>query len=55
MDQVSNLARKLIAVAVLLIAAWFLFKVLLGIVSTIAWFLAVLVALAAVVWAVRTL
>jgi hypothetical protein len=53
--MVADAATKLIALAVLVIAAWFLFKVLLGIVAGVAWFLAVLVAIAAVIWAVRTL
>jgi hypothetical protein len=50
----SFLAR-IVAAVVLVIAAWLLFKVIIGIVAGIAYFLVVVVALIAVVWAVRTL
>jgi hypothetical protein len=36
-------------------AAWLLFKVVIGIVAGVAYFLVVVVAIVAVVWAVRTL
>ena len=45
----------MLAAVVLAIAVWFLFKVIIGIVAGVAWFLAVVVAIVAVVWAVRTL
>lgn len=51
----SNVGRKLIAVAVLLVAAWILFKVVLGFVSAIAWVAVVVLAVIAVVWAVGVL
>ncbi len=51
----SDLARKLIAVAVLALAAYVLFKVVLGIVASLAWIAVVVVALIALVWAIRTL
>ena len=54
-EAASNLARKLIAAAILVVAAWVLFKLVLGLVSTIAWFVAVVVAIIAIGWAVRTL
>ena len=37
------------------LAAWFLLKVVIGIIAGVAWFVAVVVAIVAVVWAVRTL
>ena len=51
----SDLGRKALALGVLLLAAFLVFKVVLGIVSTIVWFAVALIALFAVVWAVRTL
>lgn len=46
---------KLLAVAVLLVAAWILFKVVLGFVTAIAWVAVVVLAIVAVVWALRVL
>ena len=51
----SSIAQRLIAGVVLAVAAWFLLKVVIGLVAGIAWFVAVVVALVAVVWAARTL
>lgn len=48
-------ARKLLAVAVLVVAAYVLFKLVLGFVTAIAWFVVAVVALLAVVWALRVL
>ena len=56
MGQVaSDAARKLLAVAVLVVAAYVLFKLVLGFVAAIAWIVIAVVAVAAVVWAVRVL
>ena len=46
---------RVVAALVLALAAWFLLKIVIGIVAGIAWFVAVVVALVAVVWAARTL
>jgi hypothetical protein len=46
---------RVLAALVLAVAAWFLLKVLIGIVAGIAWLVAALVAVVAVVWAARTL
>lgn len=46
---------KLIAAVVLLIAAWILFKIVLGFVATIAWVVVVIGAIFAVIWALRVL
>jgi hypothetical protein len=53
--MVADLSRKLIAIAVLAIVAWFLLKVVIGIVTGVAWMAAVILAIVAVVWALRTL
>jgi hypothetical protein len=50
-----SFGARIIAAIVLVVAAWFLFKVVIGIVAGVAFFLVVVVALVAVVWAVRTL
>ena len=56
MGQVaSDAARKLLAVAVLIVAAYVLFKLVLGFVAAIAWIVIAVVAVIAVFWAVRVL
>jgi hypothetical protein len=51
----SDAGKKLLALGVLLLAAWILFKVVLGVVAAIAWVVVVVLALAAIVWAIRVL
>jgi hypothetical protein len=46
---------RVVAALVLALAAWFLLKVVIGIIAGVAFFVAVVVALIAVVWAARTL
>lgn len=46
---------RVLAAIVLAVGAWILFKVVIGIVSAVALTLAAIVAVIAVVWAVRTL
>jgi F0F1-type ATP synthase assembly protein I len=53
--RASELARKLIAVLVLMVAAYVLFKLVLGFVAAVTWVLVVLLAVVALVWALRTL
>jgi hypothetical protein len=50
-----SFGMRILAAVVLAVAAWFLLKIIIGIVAGVAWFVAVVVALIAVVWAVRTL
>jgi hypothetical protein len=50
-----TIGARLLAGVVLAVAAWFLFKVIIGIVAGVAWFIAVIVAIVAIVWALRTL
>ena len=50
-----SFGARVLAVVVLAFAAWILFKVIIGIVAGVAYFLVVVVAVIAVVWAVRTL
>jgi hypothetical protein len=51
----SDAGRKLLAVLVLLIAAYILFKIVLGVVTAVAWVAGVILALVGVVWAIRVL
>ena len=50
-----SFGARILAAVVLAFAAWILFKVVIGIVAGVAWFLVVVVAVIAVIWAVRTL
>ena len=54
-QAISDAARKLLAVAVLVVAAFVLFKLVLGFVAAIAWIVIAIVAVIAVVWALRVL
>jgi hypothetical protein len=51
----SDAGRKLRALVILLLAAWILFKFVLAAVATVAWVLIAVLAVAAVVWALRVL
>lgn len=50
-----SLAARALAVIVLLIAAWILLRVIIGLVAGVAWIAMVVLAVVAVVWAWRTL
>ena len=54
-EAAGDLGRKAIALLVLLVAAWVLFKVVLGVVAFLATIIVVVVAIAAIVWAIRVL
>jgi hypothetical protein len=54
-EAAGDLGRKAIALLVLLVAAWVLFKVVLGAVAFLAWIVVVVVAIGAIVWAIRVL
>ena len=51
----SDLGKRALAALVLIIAAYVLFKVVIGIVAGILWILLVIVAMVAIVWAARIL
>jgi hypothetical protein len=53
--SLSGLALKALAVVVLLIAAWILFKVVIGVVSAVAWVVVIVLAVMAVLWAMSIL
>ena len=54
-QKVADAGRKLIAIAVLLVAAFILFKVVLGFVAAVAWIAIAVIAVVAVVWAIGVL
>jgi hypothetical protein len=54
-ESLSGLAMKALAVVVLLIAAWILFKVVLGVVTAVAWVVVIVLAVMAVLWAMSVL
>ncbi len=51
----SDAGRRLLALVVLLAAAWVLFKIVLGVVTAVAWVALAVLALLAVAWAIRVL
>ncbi len=54
-DAASGVGKKLIAAAVLVVAAYVLFKLVIGLVASLVWFIVAVIAVLAVIWAVRTL
>ena len=51
----SDLGRKALALVILLAAAWILFKLVLGFVTAVAWVAVAVLAVVAIVWAIRVL
>jgi hypothetical protein len=54
-EAISDAGRKLLAVGVLLVAAYILFKMVLGFVAAVAWIAVAVLAVVAVVWAIGVL
>jgi hypothetical protein len=54
-QMASDLGRKLIAIAVLLVVAYILFKVVIGFVAAIAWIAVIVLAVIAGIWALGVL
>jgi len=50
-----SFASRALAVVVLLIAAWVILKVVIGIVAAVAWTAVTILAIVAVIWALRVL
>lgn len=50
-NALSDIGRKGLALLVLLVAAWLLFKVVIGVVAAVAWIVVVVLAIAAAIWA----
>ena len=51
----SDAARKVLAAAVLVLAAFLLFKIVIGAIAAVVWMVLAVVAVVAVIWAVRVL
>jgi hypothetical protein len=51
----SGLAMKALALVVLLVGAWILFKVVIGVVAAVAWIVVIVLGIFAVFWAVSVL
>ncbi len=47
----SDIGRKVIAIAVLLVVAYILFKMVIGVVAAVAWIVVLVLALVAAIWA----
>jgi hypothetical protein len=54
-EQASDLGRKAIALVILAIAAWFLLKVVIGVIAAIAWIVALVLIAVGVIWALNQL
>jgi hypothetical protein len=54
-EMAVQAGKKALALGVLLVAAWILFKVVLGFVTAVAWIAVVVLAIVAIVWALRVL
>ena len=51
----SGLGLKAVALVVMVVAAWILLKVVIGVVTTVAFFAAIVVGVLAVIWALSVL
>ena len=51
----ASLGKRAIAVLVLLVAAWILIKVVIGIVTAVFWVVLAIAAVCALIWAIRVL
>jgi hypothetical protein len=54
-EVASQAGKKVLAVGILILAAYVLFKVVLGFVTAVAWIAVVVLAIVGVVWAIRVL
>ncbi len=54
-DLASRAGRKILAVVVLVVAGFVLFKIVLGFVTAVAWIAVLVVAVLAIIWALRVL
>jgi hypothetical protein len=51
----SDAGKKLLALAILLLAAWLLLKMVIGLVMGLVWVIVAVLAVVAIVWALRIL
>jgi hypothetical protein len=50
-ERASDLGRKVLAIGVLLIVAYILFKMVIGVVAAVAWIVVLVLAVVAAIWA----
>jgi hypothetical protein len=51
----KGIGKKVLAAAVLLVAAWILIKIVIGVVAAVFWVVIAVVAVIAVIWAIATI
>jgi hypothetical protein len=54
-ESLRDIGGKLLAVAILLIAGWILLKIVIGVVTAVAWIVVAVLAVVAVIWALNRL
>jgi hypothetical protein len=54
-EAAGDLGRRALAILVLCVAAWILFKVVIGVVTAVATVVVVVLAIFAIIWAIRVL
>jgi hypothetical protein len=54
-EALSDIGRKVLAVLVLVVAAYVLFKIVIGAVAAVLWIVVAIAAVIAVIWALRVL
>jgi len=54
-EAAGDLGRRALAILVLVVAAWILFKIVIGVVTAVATGIVVVLAIVAIVWAIRVL
>ena len=54
-ETLSNLGGKLVALVILLVAGWILLKLVIGVVTFVAWTVVAVLAVIAVIWALNRL
>ena len=51
----SSLAKRALAIIILAVAAWILLKIVIGIIASVAWIVVAILAVFAIIWALKTL
>jgi hypothetical protein len=54
-DTLSNIGAKAVALVILLVAGWILLKIVIGVVTFVAWTVIAVLAVIAVIWALNRL
>ena len=54
-ETLSNIGGKVLALVILLVAGWILLKIVIGVVTAVAWIVVAVLAVVAVIWALNRL